>query len=561
MAVLRLGARVLVAALIAGAGNSCQGSGPEPDSEAGSSADVAAPPASTHEAPAGSSAEPLVATVGDYAVDAEHFRQGVLRLSGDEAKVADLSLGQRRQILGALIDLRLVALEADRRGLAQDSAVTIAVADAERAAVNDAMYRLEVEEQVEITPEDIREQYVLWGEGEVIEPAHILLATRGAADSVLAELASGADFAELARTRSIHGGSSVRGGSMGFLRKFLIPDRLRRHIWDLPAGALYPEPIPTMMGYHVVEIRRRGHQTMEQQEKAITGFLRRKRRAIAERDLHARLQGEYGYNYRAETVTRLVRQGPSASGDSVLARWRGGELTLAQFRARASGPNASSTDTARIRKLISDLSAEEIIHREGLTRGWGSLPEVSRPVEEALLRALGEALFASLRETDPTAEEVAAFYDTHRDSYRGPDRVSVQEILVDEAETADSLHALILAGADMAALARRHSIREETRQAGGIWEDVEKYEPTSATVYRRAREGEGLLEPVPLPSGGHSVIRVMGVGEGRILDLAEAGETVREDIQAVAMDSVITGLRRQYRSRVSIDDGALGQVE
>ena len=48
-------------------------------------------------------------------------------------------------------------------------------------------------------------------------------------------------------------------------------------------------------------------------------------------------------------------------------------------------------------------------------------------------------------------------------------KVHVQEILVADKATADSLHALLVAGADMADLARRHSIRAETRDAGGLW--------------------------------------------------------------------------------------------
>ena len=552
------GIRTLAAALCALA--ACAG----PDSGPGSASQASDVGVSTTAAAVGglsSAPAPVeVAAVGEYSIDVEHLRDAAQRLVGKDRQVADLSQTERRQVLAALVDMRLVALEAESRGLGDGAAVHAAVADAERAAINDLMYRLEVEEKVDIAPADVREQYALWGSGEVIEPAHILVRSEAAADSILRDLRAGADFGDLARAHSKHSGSSIRGGSMGVLRKYLIPDPLRRHIWDLPAGGLHPEPIRTMMGYHVVKVLRRAHQTMEQQEGAIRGFLGRKRRAVRERDLHLALQEKYGYEWRGDTVADLVRRGPTSPGDSVLARWRGGELTAAEFRARATGPNAASTDTARLHKLIDDLAAEEIIHREGLARGWGAADPVQRQVEQARLRALGEALLASLAETDPSAGDAEAFYGVHRDRYRGPERLTVQEILVEEQGTADSLHALLVGGADMAELARRHSARAETRAAGGLWRDVEKYGATSATVYKKAMAGHGLLAPVPLPSGGYSIIRVVSVEAGEILPYEEVRDVARQDMQTLAMDAAIARLRRRHQDAVRIDREALASA-
>ena len=506
-------------------------------------------------------ASPVVATVGDLTIDAGDLRAGVERLMGDERELGDLSVAERRRVLGTLIDARLVALEAQRRGLQARASVRAQIHTAEREAVNEVMLQREVEERLAIGPEDVQEQYELWGSGEVVEPAHILVPTREAADSVLAVVEAGADFGELARQRSTHGGSSQRNGSMGSLRKFLIPDTIRERIWDLPAGAVYPEPIRTMMGFHVVKVLSRGHQSLEQQEKAIRGFLGRKRRAILKRDLFAHLQAKYGYEWRGDAVARLIREGPEAPVDAAVARWQGGELTVAGYRSRASGPDASSTDTSRVHKIVDELAAEDLILLEGRNRGWDQLPEVRGRIEEVRLRSLGEALFQSVKESNAaTEEEVRSFYESHRQSYRGPVRISVQEILVGDASTADSLYALILEGADMGELARRHSTREETRDAGGIWENVEQYGRGTATVYRLAAANEGLLKPVQLPTGGHSIIRVLSKEPGLPWPLQEVEEAVRGDLLTVAMDALISDLRRQHRSQVEVDEQALSQA-
>lgn len=502
-----------------------------------------------------------IATVDRFSIDAEDLRRAAVRLINDDRSLAELSETERQQVLDVLIDVRLLALEAERRGLDRRADVREAVAAAERAVINPLVYQREVDARLNITDAEVREQYDLWGSGEVIEPAHILVRDRVTADAVLAALAEGADFADLARQHSLHAGSAARDGSMGFLRKYLIPDPLRERIWDLPAGTLYPTPVRTRMGYHVVKVRQRGQLSLEQQEHAIRSFLTRRGRAILRRDLMERLQQQFDYAWHTEAAVQLARQQARTPEQAVLASWRGGRLTVGEYRRRARGPGAVTADTSRIRKAAEKLVAEELVLLEGRNQGLDGEPGVRRQVEAAYLGALSQAFSSALKESSaPSAEQVHTFFDIYREKYRGPDRMTIREIHVAERSTADSLYSLLLDGADMAALARSHTLRTESRKSGGLREDMDRYGSDDATVYRHALSGDGLLEPVALPTGGYSVIRVLERKPGRMLELAEVEAAVRTDLQAMVMDSLIAELRDQYSEQVTVDPYRLEQL-
>ena len=494
-----------------------------------------------------------IARVGDYEIDAEHVRAAAVRLLQTE-DAGTLTAEQRQQVMAALVGSRLLAIEAERRDLRTET-VRRGLAAALREAVNELYMERHVEAAIEITEAEVRGQFEAWGSGEEIEAAHILLPSREQADSVMAELAAGAGFADLAREHSRHAGSAARGGSMGYLRKYLIPGPLRPALWGRPVGYVHAEPLRTGMGYHIVTVLDRRHLGLAQQEKAIRGFLTRKRRAALERELSRRLQEEYAFEWRRPTAAALIRQGPAAPGDSVLARWRGGALTVDDFRRRARGPDASASDPDRVRVLVEELALEDLVLAAGRAQGLDREPEVVRKVEQARLRLLGEALFASLG----TADDAAAreFYGSHRESYRGPARVTVQEILVADRATADSLHALIVAGADMADLARRHSLREASRKAGGLWTDLDRDAPGSATLYRNAMAGEGLLEPIAVPTGGVSVLRVLEKAPGPVLPYEDVAEAVHNDLQLLAMEDLIARLRVRHEDEIHVDAEAL----
>jgi peptidyl-prolyl cis-trans isomerase C len=96
---------------------------------------------------------------------------------------------------------------------------------------------------------------------EEVLASHILvLATEDAAEekanAILADLKSGQDFAELAKTKSQDPGSAAKGGSLGYFAQ----DRMVKEFSDV-AFALEPGQlsgiVKTQFGYHIIKVLER----------------------------------------------------------------------------------------------------------------------------------------------------------------------------------------------------------------------------------------------------------------------------------------------------------------
>lgn len=96
--------------------------------------------------------------------------------------------------------------------------------------------------------------------------AHILVETAEAAEALKAEIAAGADFAELAKQHSTDTGSGAQGGDLGWFGQGVMVKPFE----DAVVGATVGEvagPVQTDFGFHLVlvkETRLAEHPTLEQ---------------------------------------------------------------------------------------------------------------------------------------------------------------------------------------------------------------------------------------------------------------------------------------------------------
>ena len=97
---------------------------------------------------------------------------------------------------------------------------------------------------------------------EARDAAHILIATsdersaeqaRELADTLKAEIDAGADFAELARTRSDDAGSAEEGGELGLVEKGVTVSEFEDALFALQAGQV-SDPVETEFGYHLIKL-------------------------------------------------------------------------------------------------------------------------------------------------------------------------------------------------------------------------------------------------------------------------------------------------------------------
>src|SRR3954465_11756316 len=110
-----------------------------------------------------------------------------------------------------------------------------------KAAINDAAMKKVYDEaigQMKKEPE--------------VRARHILVETEDEAKAVVAELKKGADFAELAKTKSKDPGSAD-GGDLGYFTKDQMVPEFSEVAFKLEKGAL-SEPVKSQFGWHVIKV-------------------------------------------------------------------------------------------------------------------------------------------------------------------------------------------------------------------------------------------------------------------------------------------------------------------
>jgi peptidyl-prolyl cis-trans isomerase C len=230
-------------------------------------------------------------------VRAEESNPVLAKVNGQEIRQSDVAIAEEElgpslqqmdpasrkdNILAFLIDMKIVAKAAEdkkvdntdefkkrlaftRNRLLMDS---LLASEGKAATTDDAMKKVYDEASKQIT-----------GEQEV-HARHILVETEDEAKAIKAELAKGADFAELAKKKSKDPGASD-GGDLGFFTKEQMVPEFSSVAFALEPGKI-SDPVKSQFGWHVIKVeekRNRQAPPIDQVKGQIETYVTRKAQA------------------------------------------------------------------------------------------------------------------------------------------------------------------------------------------------------------------------------------------------------------------------------------------
>lgn len=182
-----------------------------------------------------------------------------------------------REALEALIDQRLLALEAVRRRLHDTPEARRRLAAAEERILGNVLMETAVADAVsdEAVRRVYEEQSRLVPPQDEVRARHILVASRDEAREVLRQLEDGADFAALARQVSLDPATRLEGGDIGYFTAAGILPEFARVAFATQRGAV-SEPFQTEAGWHVLTVIDRRSQprpSLDEMRPSIVRFL------------------------------------------------------------------------------------------------------------------------------------------------------------------------------------------------------------------------------------------------------------------------------------------------
>lgn len=200
--------------------------------------------------------ENIVAHVGDMPITLDAFHAFIQQLPANMQAQADAN---KAAFLEALIQRRLMLRHADESNFLGTERVKMQIERARREIlIGEALRR--IQEGARPKASDIRAEYeqnkAKYTEGGKVTAAHIMVASEKEANDLLAKIAGGGDFAELAKQYSLAPERAL-GGSLGEMerghsKRTGLPEIIEQTAFSLDPGA-HSGVVQSIYGWHVVK--------------------------------------------------------------------------------------------------------------------------------------------------------------------------------------------------------------------------------------------------------------------------------------------------------------------
>lgn len=204
-------------------------------------------------------------------------REAVAQGLVGEGEPLDVTSDLFRRVLDEVIDQKLLAAEAERRGLDNSALAQRRLKATQERILGDMLVENEVNGRIndQAVQTLYQEQLRLARTSEEIRVRLILSRTKPDADAVLGILAQGAQFGAVAQERSVDEATKFSGGDLGYSTIDVMPQAYANALRDAPAGSTVG-PFQTDGGWAVLRVedrRKESPPTLEQARPQIVRYL------------------------------------------------------------------------------------------------------------------------------------------------------------------------------------------------------------------------------------------------------------------------------------------------
>lgn len=436
--------------------------------------------------------EAVLARVGDREISVRDFMERYEATPWIGRERSGMEERNRIEFLASMIAEALLAIDAERQGVEWQPAVRRTIDEIERLNVLDALYRQEVMEPVGLSDETI--DRALSNLLMEVTFKYLIFDNAGHAREVFDAARHGVPFDSMAVAAGQEGQVESRRWSE------FVP-AIEQAVYDtLEVGRTVP-PVEVDGQWYVVQIaaitpgmppgvsdvasaREVARRTLQwrAEQQHLEAFLHRFSQG-KDVTVHGEVFQRLADAFRkavAERRDALVRAEeepyPLALGGAEFGSIRG-QVGPLMDQAVVSGPgftmsvsyvmdriafkgfSLDSPDVGvsmRLSDLLQKLIHEEFLAREGYDRGLDDRPDVRREVERWQRAHLAYTVMKEIAMSRPDGAEHHVW------------DVDIQEVLLSDIATADSLLRAVMDGADLTEIARRHSLRPDAAATGGV---------------------------------------------------------------------------------------------
>ena len=165
---------------------------------------------------------------------------------------ADVTAGDKNQVLDQMINMQLIAAQAEKDGLANDPDVATRIALLRTQILADAAAQKYVKNN-EPTDAELHAAYDAATDKTEYHASHILVPTKEKAEALIKKLKGGAKFEDVAKAESTDN-SKANGGDLGWFTTARMVKPFGDAVKLLKKGEVTPQPVQTQYGWHIIKL-------------------------------------------------------------------------------------------------------------------------------------------------------------------------------------------------------------------------------------------------------------------------------------------------------------------
>jgi len=178
----------------------------------------------------------------------DDYLKGLLR--GKPA--TDVTADEKNQVLDQMINMQLIATQADKEGLEKDPDVATRIALLRTQILADAAAQKYVKSN-EPSDTDLHAAYDAATDKTEYHASHILVPTKEKAEQLIKKIKGGAKFEDVAKAESTDN-SKANGGDLGWFTTARMVKPFGDAVKLLKKGEFTAEPVQTQYGWHIIKL-------------------------------------------------------------------------------------------------------------------------------------------------------------------------------------------------------------------------------------------------------------------------------------------------------------------